>query len=77
MPIEPGYFIVSLLKISISTAIPIVGGIMVDKTLLQNTNMIGIATLTGVLIAGGVMLLLFEHLSTDLKKRLAKNKIDH
>lgn len=72
MPIDPGYFIVSLLKITISTAIPIVGGILVDKNVLQNTNAIGVATLFGILLAGGIMLFLFERLSIDLKEHLAK-----
>lgn len=72
MPIDPSYFIVSLLKVTISTAIPIVGGIIVDKTVLQNTNVVGVATLFGILLAGGIMLLLFERLSIDLKQHLAK-----
>ena len=74
MPIDPICFGISLVKVTVSAIVPVTLGIFIDSQFLQESGLLGIGTLAGVILAGIFLIMTTEKVSIEIKKHLAAKK---
>ena len=70
MPINTGYFVITLVKLVIGAAVPIAAGIVTDVLVLTNTALAGTGTIIGVVAAGIVIFVVADRLSNGIRDNI-------
>jgi hypothetical protein len=70
MPICVGQFLIGLIQMMAAILLPVVAGVIVDKTFLVNVGLIGVGTLIGILIAGILFIPIKERVSKGIRDSL-------